>query len=269
MAQWAIQDFEPEPMRYEAHGWRAIGTGDWKLDDHELRAARARMSRLGVITGLRAAADCLRGFQDGEAPLVATSGGDAERARAGALDLAAKGVAGLVSFGMATGLAPVLRPGDLVLADSVVLPSGQAAPTDPAWRGELARRLGAVGIALRVARIAGSDRPLTSADEKRRAFQATFAAAIDTESHAIAEVARRLQLPLLVVRAVAEPAELTRSAVLAQQGEGSALAVAARLIGRPWELPAVWRNAQNGKLALAALRQVAALRPEPFAYQGG
>lgn len=269
MAQWAIQEFEPEPMRYDPHGWSDIGTGDWKLDDHELWAARAQMSRLGVVTGLRAAAECLRGFNDGTAPLIATSGGDAGRARAGALELAAKGVVGLVSFGMATGLAPVLRPGDLVIADRVVLPSGEAVPTDAAWRSELAQRLRATGIALRIARIAGDDRPLTSADEKRRAFQATFAAAIDTESHAVAEVARSLQLPLLVARAVAEPAERTLCAVLAQQGEGSALGVAARLIGRPWELPAVWRSAQNGKLALAALRQVAALRPEPFAYVGG
>jgi adenosylhomocysteine nucleosidase len=269
MAQWAVHDFKPEPMRYAAHGWSHAGAGEGKRDDHGQWAARTAMSRLGVITGLRAAADGLRGFQDGTAPLIATTGGDADRARAEARALAARGVAGLVSFGMATGLAPVLRPGDLVLADSVVLPSGEAVPTDPAWRGALAERLRAIGIALRVARIAGDERPLIAADEKRRAFQATFAAAIDTESHAVAEVARQAQLPLLVVRAVAEPAELTRCAVLAREGEASALAVAARLIGRPWELPAVWRSAQNGKLALAVLRQVAALRPEPFAYQAG
>ncbi len=54
---------------------------------------------------------------------------------------------------------------------------------------------------------------MTSAGAKRRAFQTTFAAALDTESHAVAEVAAEAGLPLLVVRAVAEPAETLRPAI--------------------------------------------------------
>ena len=42
----------------------------------------------------------------------------------GAEQLRAKGADGLVSFGLAIGLAPVLRPGDVVIADSVVMPGG-------------------------------------------------------------------------------------------------------------------------------------------------
>ena len=64
------------------------------------------------------------------APLIHVSGGSALRARAGAEGLRQKGVAGLVSFGLAIGLAPVLRPGDVVVADSVVLPSGRSIATD-------------------------------------------------------------------------------------------------------------------------------------------
>ena len=52
------------------------------------------------------------------------------RARPVPKRLREKGVAGLVSFGLAIGLAPVLRPGDVVIADSVVLPGGKSIATD-------------------------------------------------------------------------------------------------------------------------------------------
>ena len=149
----------------------------------------------------------------GDAPLIFVSGGSPLRARAGAEQLRDSGASALVSFGLAVGLAPVLRPGDVVLADTVVLPGGRSMPTDPGWRAALLQRLGGSGINVRVARIAGSDELPTSASAKRRVFQMTFAAALDTDSHVVAEVAAAAGLPLLVVRAVAEPAEEMRPAV--------------------------------------------------------
>ena len=155
---------------------------------------------------------------------------------------AQQGVAALVSFGLAIGLAPVLRPGDVVIADRVVLPGGEVVATDPGWRAGLMQRLQGSGLNLRVARIAGSDEVLTSAGAKRRAFQTTFAAALDTESHRVAEVAAAAGLPLLVVRAVAEPAETMRPGVafaaIGADGRPRSLAVMGHLARRPWEIPA-------------------------------
>ena len=128
--------------------------------------------RIGVVMGLQAEAGCLRQPLD-DGTLTYVSGGSALRARIGAEQLRAKGIDGLVSFGLAIGLAPVLRPGDLVVGDSVVLPTGKTIATDPAWRAAVLRRLGAAGLSPRVVRIAGSDEPLTSAGAKRRAFQTT------------------------------------------------------------------------------------------------
>ena len=87
----------------------------------------------GVIVSLQVEADCLRhsrrrlaaDLRQRRQPL---------RARAGAEQLRDKGAIALVSFGLAVGLAPVLRPGDVVLADTVVLPSGRSMATDPGWR---------------------------------------------------------------------------------------------------------------------------------------
>ena len=226
-------------------------------------------SRLGVVTALQAEADCLRGLGEGAAPLTYVSGGSGVRARLGAEQLRAEGVAGLVSFGLASGLAPILRPGDVVIAESVVLPGGGTIATDAGWRAALLHRLAGAGLNVRVARIAGSDEPLISASAKRRAFQATFAAALDTESHAVAEVALAAGLPLLVIRAIAEPAEAMRPpiafAATGADGRTRSLAAIGHLATRPWEIPAAWRFSKNGRLALDALRRVAAAGPELFA----
>jgi adenosylhomocysteine nucleosidase len=216
--------------------------------------------RLGVIMGLQAEAGCLRQPLD-DGTLTYVSGASALRARSGAEQLRAKGVDGLISFGLAIGLAPVLRPGDIVIAEAVVLPTGSAIATDAAWRAALLRRLAGHGIGARVVRIAGSDEPLTSVGAKRRAFQTTVAAALDTESHAVAEVAAEARLPLLVVRAVAEPAETMRPGVaFASSADGGLqhLAVLAGLARRPWELGPAWRFSKDRRLALDALRRVAA-----------
>jgi adenosylhomocysteine nucleosidase len=141
---------------------------------------------LGIVVGSAAAARCFARLPGGVAPLIVVSHGDPGRARTGARQLAAEGVRAIISFGPAVGLAPVLRPGDLVIAECVVLPSGETLATDLAWRTQLVRCLSPLNPSLKVARLAGRDLLAASAGEKRAVFQATFAAALDSESHAIA-----------------------------------------------------------------------------------
>jgi adenosylhomocysteine nucleosidase len=265
---------DPAPTNGHANSWPAavrVGRVDVATEARPL--TRAGVARLGVVTALRAEVECLRHLGDGVASLTYVSGGSGVRARRGAEELWRQGAAGLVSFGFASGLAPILRPGDVVVAESVVLPSGDTIPTDVGWRAALMRRLCGSGLNVREARIAGSDEPLVSASAKRRAFQATFAAALDTESHAVAEVALSAGLPLLVVRAIAEPAEAMRPPVAfagtSADGRTRSLAVVGHLAVRPWQIPAAWRFSRHGRLALDALRQVAALGPEPLAFPAG
>lgn len=264
----------PTPDRYDANSWpAAIQAGLVGALARVRLMTHVAATRLGVVTSLQAEAVCLRRLGDGLAPLTYVSGGNAARARLGAEQLRAEGVVALVSFGLAVGLAPILRPGDVVIADSVVLPTGGTIATDAGWRDELMRHLSGSELNVRVARLAGSDEPLVSASAKRLAFQMTFAAAMDTDSHAIAEVAHAAGLPLLVVRAVAEPAEAIRPpiafAATTADGHTRSLAVVGHLATRPWEIPAAWRFSKNGKMALDALRQVAAVGPEPFAFRTG
>jgi adenosylhomocysteine nucleosidase len=265
---------DPAPTMRDANFWpAAIQPGVPGAAPEAQPLTKVGAVRLGVVTALQAEVDCLRHLGDGATPLTYVSGGNGARARLGAEQLWTKGAVALVSFGFASGLAPILRPGDVVIADSVVLPTGGTIPTDAGWRAALLQQLRGSELNVRVARIAGSDEPLVSANAKRRAFQATFAAALDTESHAVAEVAISAGLPLLVVRAVAEPAEAMRPpiafAATSADGRTRSLAVVGHLATRPWEIPAAWRFSKNGRMALDALRQVAAVGPEPFAFQIG
>lgn len=260
---------EPSPGAGPAASWPAALEVDVDETAQVRPLAQPGTARLGVIVSLQAEVDCLSRFPDGDCPLTCVTGGSALRARAGAEELRDKGAVGLVSFGLAIGLAPVLRPGDLVVADSVVLPSGRSIATDGQWRAALLSRLEGSNLNVRVARIAGGDELPASAGAKRRAFQTTFAAALDTDSHAVAEVAAAAGLPLLVVRAVAEPAEEMRPAIAfaanGADGQPRSLAMVGHLAKRPWEIAAAWRFSKNGRLALDALRRVALIGAGSFA----
>lgn len=231
------------------------------------RHAPMTVQPVGVLTTSLAEARCWRRRR---APLPAVAfatGASSQRAQQDARRLLEQGVSGLVSFGLALGLAPALRPGDLVVATSVVLPSGAALPADEAWRQALLDTLADLGCRVTVARVAGGERLDLSVTEKRRLFMTAVAAAIDTESAAVAESARAAGVPFLVVRAIADPAEEARPfaalAGLRADGRRRALALTARLLARPGEIAAMWRFAQSSRMGLGALRPVAAVMPAP------
>ncbi|MGH6901300.1 MAG: phosphorylase, partial [Geminicoccaceae bacterium] len=158
---------------------------------------------VGVVTGLRAEARCLRRLE----VRTAFTGGSSERARAEAARLESEGAAGLVSFGLAGGLAPELRPGDLLLPAIVRSPNGLSVPTDPRWRERLAALLETRGLRVMGGAIAGSDRIVTTVADKRALLETTGAIAVDMESHEVAAVASAAGIPLLVIRAIADPQE--------------------------------------------------------------
>ena len=132
----------------------------------EIAAGRAGHG-LGIVVGSAAAARCFARLPEGVAPLIVTSHGDPDRARTGARQLAARGARAIISFGPAVGLAPVLRPGDLVIAECVVLPSGETLATDLAWRTQLVRCLSPLNPSLKVARLAGRGRQPVAAGKAR------------------------------------------------------------------------------------------------------
>ncbi len=119
----------------------------------------------------------------------------AERA---ARALVEQGAQALVSFGLAGGLDPALRPGD-VIVPAEVIEAGVLYAADPA----LSARFGGVTAH----RLLAGDAVVATASAKLAAARASGAQAVDLESGAVVRVAREFGLPFAVVRAICDPAE--------------------------------------------------------------
>ena len=220
------------------------------------------MSHLGVITGLAAEAAIATSAAGNRRVTVVCAGASSARAERLAEDLVAGGADALLSFGIAGGLEPDLKPGDVVLP--VAVRDGAADhPTDAAWHARVSRE-----IAARAGLLVGSDRVVPHPGEKRARRAATGAAAVDMESHAVARVARRHGVPFLVLRVISDGAHgrLPRAALhgVATDGRARPGAVAARLALAPWQLPALLRLRRDSARAFRRLGRVARDAPALF-----
>jgi adenosylhomocysteine nucleosidase len=234
--------------------------------------------RPGFVTGLAIEASVLRrgaaGHDQEIAARIACAGADAARARRLGEDLLAAGVRALVSFGVAGGLDPTLGPGDVVLPETVVAPGGAALATDAPWRAHLLEAASAKGLHLRGGGLVGSDQAVATVSGKRALFAASGALAVDMESHSVALAAQGAGVPLLVVRAVIDPADraLPKAVIgsIAPNGRARTGLVTARLMLRPWETLQVHRLRRDMATALGALRRLTeALGPALTAYPEG
>ncbi len=224
------------------------------------------MSQLGVITGLAREADCFRALPSQRGLLVRCAGGNSERAAEIAGILVANGCRGLASFGIAGGLQPGLDPGAIVIAGSVICPDNSRIQCDPAWQlnlmSALERELFVVGSDL-----CGRDQAVLLSAQKRRLHDQTAAAAVDMESHAVAQVAAELGVPFIAIRAIADPLDRDVPSwvtdVVGNDGRPRAGAVIAGVARHPFDVPALMRLGADTEKAIASLRRVA-LTAGPF-----
>jgi len=163
-----------------------------------------------------------------------------------------RGCPGIISFGVAGGLAPELRPGTCVVG-SAVLSESNRMPTSREWSQKLLQAIpGAVsGMLLGVAA------PVVHPDEKRALYLQTGAIAVDMESHTVAAVGLSHELPVAAIRVITDPAKraLPASAVAAMRANGTTdiAAMLRSALSRPRELPALFRTALDARAARASL----------------
>lgn len=202
---------------------------------------------LGFVVGLAAEARIAARF----GYPVQAGGGTPEGAARAASRLVEQGVTALVSFGLAGGLDPVLRPGAVVVPDSIVL-DGETFHAN----AELAEPFGGfTGHIVLAGRVVVAD-----AAEKRRLHRTTHAHAIDLESGAVVRIALAARLPFIVVRAICDPAErnLPPAALVALDPAGriGLLPVLRSVARHPGQIPdllALARDAAYARRALAGL----------------
>lgn len=218
---------------------------------------------IGAVTGLAAEATVAReiGFE------AVAGGGTAAGTEAAAMALLARPVIGLMSFGIAGGLAPGLCSGALILPAAVRARDGTAHWVDVEWHLRLAAAARKAGLAVTVGGMLGHDAIAATATEKAALHRETNAVAIDIESHVVAAVAQHARVPFVVLRAIADPAErdLPPAALLplTAGGRPNLARVLLSVACRPGQVPALLALAKETNVALDALRRAGhALRGE-------
>jgi adenosylhomocysteine nucleosidase len=166
-----------------------------------------------------------------------------------------QGYRGMISFGVAGGLAGHLRPGDWVVA-SAIRESQTVHPTDSAWSRKL---LGLIDGAVH-APILGVDTPVAEPSKKHELHRTTGAAAVDMESHMVARVAAAHRLAFAAVRVIVDPAHrrIPHAALLNMRPDGRAntAAVLRDLIASPSQISALAHIALDAFTARAEMLRV-------------
>jgi adenosylhomocysteine nucleosidase len=183
----------------------------------------------------------------------------------------ATGYSGLISFGVAGGLAPRLRPGTCVVGSAVVAGNVRLPTDSTRSQKQLATMPGAVHGAL-----LGVSHPVKTAGAKRAMHLETGAVAVDTESHVVARVAADHGLPMAAIRVIVDSAghSLPEAAVGAVRPDGTTdlLALLRGVARRPQEIAPLLRTALCAQAARATLRRgrqllgpsLGVLRPSRF-----
>jgi adenosylhomocysteine nucleosidase len=164
----------------------------------------------------------------------------------------AKGARGIVSFGIAGALVPLLKIGDVVVATHVVH-EDERYPTDPQWtqiiRAKLPRAVPGV--------IAGHDQIVSHVDGKRRLLALTGAYAVDMESHIAARLAKRRGIPFVAIRTISDAANrgLPPAAQLPLKPSGRIRLgrVLVSVASEPSQIPDLMRTSREAGRALRAL----------------
>jgi adenosylhomocysteine nucleosidase len=114
-------------------------------------------------------------------------------------------IRGVISFGVAGGLDPTLKSGDVVVATEVLA-------GDDRWLAGLALNedlIASVGLGRRRivrGRLAGAEEVVAARHVKAALHNETGAAAVDMESHIAADYAAKAGLPFAALRVVSDPA---------------------------------------------------------------
>ena len=183
---------------------------------------------------------------------LAICGGDGRTLPESLARAIAEDCCGLISFGVAGGLAPDIPAGTSIVGSTIISETIELA-TDREWSQAL---LQLVPDAICGA-IVGTTAVVAHPETKRSLHMSTGALAVDNESHVVASVAAARHLPMAAVRVVMDPAsrELPAAALAAVRANGTIdpVAVVHDIVRRPGELPMLLRIALDALFGFAAL----------------
>lgn len=161
--------------------------------------------------------------------------------------------AGVISFGVAGGLAAPLKPGDIVVPGSVV-DGATAYSTDRDWSAALVAALPGAFEGV----LAASDVAVTGVAGKAELHARSAALAVDMESHMAARQALAAGVPFAVCRIVIDPHDraVPSAALVAldEDGRTNIPALLGELLRHPGQIPELMRLGRDAAVAKKAMR---------------
>ena len=164
-----------------------------------------------------------------------------------------RGASGIISFGIAGGLAPGLATGDWLVASNV-RHGGEKIATDHLWTRRLMEHLpGAIP-----AELVGVDVLMLDPHVRAGFYRQTGGTAVDMESHIAAKVAADHGIPFVACRVIANPAHRrlppAASVGVRHDGTPDVASVVRSVWKQPRQLPDLGRLALDTHIARSALR---------------
>jgi adenosylhomocysteine nucleosidase len=214
-------------------------------------STQAGLHGTAIIVGLLAEARLVRRLGGA----VYIGGGTASGAAAASRRALAEAAPALISLGLAAGLDPALRPGDVIVPEEVLT----GGCTLRAASG-LAQMLGG----MTPHRILGAESVAANALSKQRLREETGAAALDLESGAVATLATQHGVPFAALRVICDPAEraLPPAALVALNRRGAIglFPMLGSVLAHPAQLPALLALTRDAAAAWRALaRRIASI----------
>jgi hopanoid-associated phosphorylase len=223
------------------------------LESRRRETARVPAQRpVLVVTGMKREAACVAG----EGVVVLCSGANVVKLRADLDQLQETRFAAVVSFGLAGALDHALRPGDLVIADTVVSGDDRH-ETHGRLSDALTEGAAAKGCKVLPGAIVGVDQPAMDRHAKIRLRDSANAAAVDMESHLAAGFARDRDIPFAVMRAISDPAHRAlpplAAMALTPDGDVDGKIVARELIRAPQQIGGLILAGLDSRAAFGSL----------------
>jgi adenosylhomocysteine nucleosidase len=195
-----------------------------------------------------------------DAIAVAYSGAGAGNASTAAQLLITQGATRLISWGCAAALSDHLKPGDLVLPDSLIDVDGAQIKPHADWHKHTQDLL-TKAIKVHTGSLTESHSIVESSQDKKNLYLQTGAIALDMESIAIAKIARQHDLPFIAIRAIADPAtmDLPRAIKysLNEFGDIDLTKLLAFIAMHPFEIPGLIKLGLHFQAAKNTLKWVA------------